>query len=153
MRRCLGSLVFIAVAIFATKGPTWADPSRAVTIMDRILRAASTQIGGLSIIRVSEDAGSRLRWAAWSERESRQAQIVHLALIALRDGRSVPVWSVARPDSYEPTIQRAWSWQYNGNPVLLFTYQEGAAAETLEVYGLDERGRPILLEVVSLVVV
>ncbi len=68
---------------------------------------------------------------------------VVLALIKkVKNGTSL-VWSIGRRDGYEPDIIRISDWRYGQHPLMAFTFQYGAAAEQVELYGIDSKNIPV----------
>jgi hypothetical protein len=89
-----------------------------------------------------------LRWESWATPalDHAHAGDAHLALFRRDAGGARLEWSTVRPDGYQPTLYVATNWAYSGRPVLLFSYRMGAAAEELELWGLDLQDRPTLLD-------
>jgi hypothetical protein len=126
------------------------QPARAA--VPKIVRdAVSAPVTELQVIGSGEE-GSTLRWATWMAGTPPGPHEVGLALLRRGRTQSVTVWSVARTDGYLPTIRIVFNWYYSGKPTLMFTYQMGAGAEELELYGLKSNGTPILLGKASAVI-
>ncbi|MEN6509130.1 MAG: hypothetical protein ABFD63_10190 [Smithella sp.] len=107
---------------------------------------------GLDLSTLNElqiiDAGSRddfLHWAVWSQK-SEGGLSVKLALLKYTDKGPVVLQMLERKDAYEPSIKRIYQWRFGKYPVLALTYQYGAAAEQLEILGIDNNSRPVLLD-------
>jgi hypothetical protein len=113
-----------------------------------VLDAASAAVTELQIIGPGE-TGSPLRWATWMAGAQPGPHAVWLALLRRDQGKSTAVWSASRVDGYLPRIRLLTNWAYRGEPTLLFTYQMGAEAEELELYGLTSKGSPLLLGTAS----
>jgi hypothetical protein len=134
-----------ALAIVFGPWPARAD-------VPRIVRdAVSASVTELQVIGLG-DEGSALRWATWVAGTEPGRRAVWLAL--LRRGRGAPVtmWSATRADGYLPKIQIVFDWYYSGKPTLMFTYQMGAGAEELELYGMKTGDTPVLLGKASAVI-
>jgi len=102
-------------------------------------KAFSTE--GMHIIGVESDKDQELRWATWGKRSKHGPSIVLALLKKTKKGVSV-LWSIEKLDGYEPAIKRIPSWRYGRHPVLALTFQYGALAAQVELYGLDEKERP-----------
>ena len=86
------------------------------------------------------EAGGDARWLLWSTGTGAD-QAVHLALYR----RAKAAWSTAWPDAYGPRLRLMPEWRHGGQPVLAVTLQFGAAAEQLDLFGLDAKGQPVRL--------
>ncbi len=82
------------------------------------------------------------RWAVWSDGAPGD-MTTRLALLSVKDAKRV--WSMAWPHAYGPTLRPTPEWSFDGQPVLAVTFQYGAAAQELELYGLDRDHRPVHL--------
>lgn len=104
--------------------------------------------GELHIIGVDKDDDQQLRWITWGER-SEQSSTARLAVVSNSAQGPNTLSSVERRDAYAPSIVRAHPWRYGKHPVLAWTYQYGAAAQTLELYGLDDKEQLVKLDEAS----
>jgi len=98
------------------------------------------------------DANQRgsLRWLVWARRRADGRQVVKLSLVErLPHGGSHVLQTIARDDAYEPDIRRVSDWSVRGGGcVFVLSYQQGAAAVQLELYGLV-KGRVLRLGEIS----
>jgi hypothetical protein len=106
--------------------------------------AASASVSELQVIGTGEER-SVLRWATWMSGTQPGRRAVWLALLRREPTASVTLWSAARADGYLPKITTVSNWYYSEKPTLMFTYQMGAGAEELELYGLNTNDMPVLL--------
>ena len=106
--------------------------------------AASASVTNLQVLSPGENESS-LRWASWMTGSQPGPHAVWLALLLREHKTPRTVWSTSRADGYLPKIDMIFNWQYSGKPTLLFTYQMGAEAQELELYGLDASNNPILI--------
>ena len=88
----------------------------------------------------ANDEGT-LRWAAW-QLGAPPSQSVRLAFYDATHAPARPLWSVGWPDAYNPLVQ-ATGWTHAGRPVLALTMQFGAAAQQVDLYGLDAASHPV----------
>ncbi|MDR3439103.1 hypothetical protein [Telmatospirillum sp.] len=107
-----------------------------------VVGAVGAQIDDLSV--TDADTSGAIRWATWSDGDQ-TGRATHLALFARRDGTATLSWSTTWKDAYHPTLRSTAEWAYRGHPVLAVTVQFGAGAEQIDLYGLDEAFRPMLL--------
>jgi len=99
----------------------------------------------LHIIGLDVDGDKDWRWATWSD-SSQEGSSVNLMLLMKTKKHVVITWGVNKQDAYEPTLNRIVNWQFGQHPILAFTYRLGAQAQQVELYGLDEKNRPLLLD-------
>jgi hypothetical protein len=112
----------------------------------RILRSvAFSSLNELQIIGADVDSDKSLRWAVWSEYAA-QGMMVKLALVKNTATGPVVLHALERKGAYEPTITRITDWRHGKHPVLAFTYHQGAAAEQVELIGLDTSNQPVQLD-------
>lgn len=104
----------------------------------------SPTLSELHIIGVDVNSDKHLYWAAWCE-ESKQGTLINLALLSSTSSTE-PNIILKKQDAYEPTITRIDNWKYKQHPILALTYQQGAAAKQIELYGLDNKDSPRLLD-------
>lgn len=98
---------------------------------------AFSPLNELHIIGADVDADKHLRWAVWSE-ASEQGSSVRLALVANTVHGPKIVSSLIRDGAFEPTLIRVQNWRHGKHPVIALAYRQGAAAEQVEIYGLDD---------------
>lgn len=110
-----------------------------------VAHAAAAPFLSLQVLSASSLPESRLRWATWGEGVGK-GQTVYLALLARHRAGAVRLWLKHYPEGYLPTIRLAHGWTYHKHPVLVLTFQYGAAVELLVMVGLDSRERPVLLD-------
>ena len=130
-------------ALFVLTVVLGTPPARA-DVPKIVLDAASAPVSELQVIGDGSES-SDLRWATWMSGTQPVSNQVWLALLRRQRAASVTVWSTARTEGYLPRILVVTNWQYSGKPTLMFTYQMGAEAEELELYGLDANNTPVLL--------
>lgn len=139
-------VLFLCVHIACAAAPV-AEP--ADIVMNEALKSiVFSPAGELHIFGVDKDDDRQLRWITWSDR-SDQSSIARLAVVANSAQGPKTISSVERRDAYAPSIVRAHPWRYGKHPVLAWTYQYGAAAQTLELYGLDDKDQLVKLDEVS----
>jgi hypothetical protein len=134
--------LWVGVQIACAAAPL-AQPTP-VAVAAALQGTAFASAGELHVIGVDEGSDSPLRWAAWDER-LQQRSTARLALMHAPGQQQTPPVMVERQDAYAPSMVRLHAWRYGAHPVLAWTYQYGAAAQTLELYGLDSQDRPVLL--------
>ena len=87
------------------------------------------------------DAGIEgLRWVAWADGVP-PSSTVRIALINTRRGTE-PVWSMTVPDAYDPRFLQVAPWTHAGHPVYALTLHFGAAAEQVDLFGVEADGKP-----------
>ncbi len=112
---------------------------------DRLLmEVAFSALGELHVIGADIDADKTLRWATWSETTS-QGVSVKLAILESNQKGLILSVCLEKQDAFEPDIRRITNWRYGKHPVLALTYRQGAEAELVELYGLDNDKRPVKL--------
>jgi hypothetical protein len=99
----------------------------------------------LHILGVDRDDDRKLRWLVWSE-SSPTTKTVNLTLIADTAQGPRTVFHTERKDAYDVEVRRLHAWRYGQHPILAFSYREGAAAEQIELYGLEADGMPVKLD-------
>lgn len=99
----------------------------------------------LHIIGLDVDGDKNWRWATWSD-SSKEGSAVNLMLLMKVKKNVVITWGVNKQDAYEPMIIRIVNWRFGQHPIVAFTYRLGAQAQQIELYGLDEKNRPLLLD-------
>jgi hypothetical protein len=130
--------VLLTLAFGLGTRPAFAD-------VPKIVRdAVSAPVSELQVIDTGGE-GAALRWATWMSGTQPGSNQVWLALLRREPAAAVELWSAARVDGYSPKITIVYSWYYSGRPTLMFTYQMGAEAEELELYGLNTNDIPVLL--------
>lgn len=99
---------------------------------------------------LNADERGSLRWLAWEQRRADGRPIVKLSLVERRlRGGSRVLQTITRLDSYEPDIRHVSDWAVKGGGgVLVLSYQQGAAAVQLELYG-RVKGRVVKLDEIS----
>lgn len=139
-------LLFLCAHIVCAAAPA-TEP--ATVVMNEPLKSlVFFSTGELHIIGVDKDDDRNLRWVTWSDR-SEQGSTARLAVVGNSSQGSNTLSSVERRDAYAPSIVRAHPWNYGKHPVLAWTYQYGAAAQTLELYGLDDKNQLVKLDEAS----
>ena len=106
---------------------------------DQVVAQVAARLHDLAL--ADADVDGKARWAFWSEGRLGDTT-VQLALFSVDNGRATSIWRAAWPHAYEPVLRPTPEWSYAGRPVLAATFHYGAAAEELELYGLDKAGRP-----------
>jgi hypothetical protein len=93
-----------------------------------------------------EDANpsGTLRWAAWGDGPA-GSQTVRLALLDPAPSSTMALWATAWPDAYGAALRPTPEWQFAGHQLMAITMQFGAAAEQIDLYGLDARNQPVRL--------
>jgi hypothetical protein len=104
-----------------------------------------SNLNELHIIGVDNDNDKNLRWAVWNQTSS-QSKIVKLALVKNITSGPVVLYTLERKDAYESDIKRISEWRYGKHPVFALTYHYGAAAEQVELFGLDDNNRPMKID-------
>ncbi|MGY5957112.1 Lipoprotein [Kosakonia sp. BK9b] len=95
-----------------------------------------------NLSQADNDTDGAQRWVAWEE-GTIDARSSHLALYEKNtNGNIQPVWSTAWPDAWAPSLLMLQEWRWHDRPLLAVTLQFGAAAEQVDIYGLDEKQRP-----------
>jgi hypothetical protein len=94
-------------------------------------------------IEAANSSGS-LRWAAWGEGPA-GSQTVRLALLDTAGTTTTALWATAWPDAYGAALRPTPEWQFAGHQLMAITMQFGAAAEQIDIYGLDEKNQPVRL--------
>lgn len=79
---------------------------------------------------------TNLRYATWSENSD-------VYLVVIKQKKITAKITIA--DAYQPNFREIVSWQYQKHPVLVLTYRQGAAAELVELYGINTQNELILL--------
>lgn len=141
------SILFCLFLFCLSASPSMAASGKAVPGEDnRILKSvAFSDMSELHIIGADVDNDENLRWAVWSQ-TSAQGMVVKLALIKKTAGKPIVLGTVSHKDAFEPDIKRVVQWRYGKHAILAFTYHTGAAAQQVELYGLDEKNQPVLLD-------
>jgi hypothetical protein len=138
MKIMRGFFVVLAMAFFSERAV--AAPALG-PLGGIVVSAARAPFHGLLI----EDADKTglLHWAAWGEGKA-GSQTVRLALVnSLYGGRAL--WAMSWPDAYGPGLRPTPEWSFAGHPLLALTMQFGAAAEQIDLYGLDAKNQPVRL--------
>lgn len=143
----MATILRAALALLMLSISLGMSPGRA-EVPKIVLDAASATVTELQVIGPGETR-SPLRWATWMTGVQPGPHAVWLALLRRDQGHSTAVWSTTRADGYLPKVRLLTNWPYQGRPTLLFTYQMGAEAEELELYGLTPEGSPLLLGMAS----
>jgi hypothetical protein len=107
-----------------------------------VLQAAASPVSDLTFTDADPD-GQR-RWGAWAEGRKGETR-VHLGLFARQPGSATLQWSQSWKDAYDPSLRSAPEWRYRGQPVLALTLRFGAAAQQVDLFGLDADQPPQLL--------
>nr|WP_294548904.1 hypothetical protein [uncultured Rhodopila sp.] len=102
---------------------------------------ASEKFGNLSIVDAQLPNRS-LAWAAWDTGPGAQRK-VHLALLTRKKTPTRVLWSRSWDESFQPAVTVLPGWQYDRNPMLALTFQQGAAAESLLIFGINNEGLPV----------
>ena len=95
-----------------------------------------------TLTMIPADSEKQLRWIAWSETADNRPTS-YLALFAGHTG--TVAWQADWPDAYSPSVREVTQWRYAGRPVTALTVSFGAAAEQVDLYGLDASNRPVRL--------
>ncbi len=103
---------------------------------------AKMSFSGLSV--EDANASGSLRWAAWGDGPA-GSQTVRLALLDAAGTRTAALWATAWPNAYGAGLRPTPEWQFAGHQVMAITMQFGAAAEQIDVYGLDTKNQPVRL--------
>ena len=90
------------------------------------------------------DAVGARRWAVWSDGAPGDTT-TRLALLSIDGARAMPVWRAVWPHAYSPALRPTPEWSFGGRALLAVTFQYGASAEALELYGLDGATSPVRL--------
>jgi hypothetical protein len=109
----------------------YAGSSPAKGLLSQLFQARVVTLQVLSV-----DNGADLRYATWSDNTD-----VHLAVIE----QAKLTAKITIHEAYQPMLRKIESWQYNKHPVLAFTYRQGAAAEFVELYGIDPKNQFVQL--------
>lgn len=109
---------------------------------DAINRIMAEPVRNLSLM--DADPQGALRWVVWQEGQA-DSRVSYLALYQQDKGAASSVWSTSWPDAWSPALQPLSEWRWQGNALLAVTLQFGAAAEQVELYGLDTQNRPVKL--------
>jgi hypothetical protein len=96
------------------------------------------------IVVADAGGGTGLHWAAWSN-QAGPSPSVRLALFDTRKSPAEAVWSQSWPGAYDPRFVALTPWVSARHPVYALTMQFGAAAEQVDLFGLDSAGRPARL--------
>ncbi|PZN71649.1 MAG: hypothetical protein DM484_25870 [Candidatus Methylumidiphilus alinenensis] len=112
------------------------------SILEKI---AFSHLDDLQIIGADTENDKYWRWAAWSE-SSENGPSVKLALLNHKTKNVDIKWYSDKQDAYGPVITRVVNWRHGQHPILVLTYRQGAEAQQVELYGLDEKNRPLLLD-------
>jgi len=142
---CLPSSIAIFMRVALASGIALVPGRLLADVPSFVLQALAGQTPNLEILSPTGDARSPLRWATWMTGVQPTSNVVWLALFR-RDAK-VPsqVWSASHKGGYNPELARIYNWQYDGSPILMFTYQMGAIDKELEMYGLTDTQTPVLL--------
>jgi hypothetical protein len=110
-----------------------------------LIPLAFAQYKNVQILGADTEDDNQFSWISWSHRIGGESSVT---LMLLQNAPSGPltVLNEQVKDAYEPNITRVDKWRYNGHPVLVLTYQQGAAAVETLLYGIDRNQRPIRLE-------
>lgn len=127
-----GLFFFACVAAQATE-------QKPPEVIDRIM---AEPIPNLSL--TNADPRGSLRWVVWEE-GSGESRTSHLALFTHEKATASSVWSTSWPDAWAPALQPAPEWRWRDRALLAVTLQFGAAAEQVELYGLDAQNKPVHL--------
>ncbi|MGG7446988.1 hypothetical protein ACQ3G7_13035 [Kosakonia oryzendophytica] len=112
----------------------------AETIPDVVNQLMVSPVRNLS--QADNDAEGTARWVAW-EQGTPDARTSHLALFEKQNNGNIQsVWSTAWPDAWAPSLLMLQEWRWHDRPLLAVTVQFGAAAEQIDIYGLNENNRP-----------
>lgn len=128
--------LFIA-GLFTAFGAAHAAP------VNPLVEAAAFALDELHIIGVDTDGDQHLRWATWSE-AGKQGAVLNLTLLARVKPKRKTRFTIK--DAYEPALRRIDGWRHGVHPVVAFTYRQGAAAQQLEIYGLNDMRQAVLLD-------
>jgi hypothetical protein len=133
-------VILLAVSMLLAVATGQAAPALG-PLGSRVIAAAEAPFHGLTI--EDADPAGALRWAAWGEGTA-GAQMVRLALLN-HGAAGGALWAMSWPDAYDPGIQPTPEWRFAGHPVLALTMQFGAAAEQIDLFGLDSENHPVRL--------
>ncbi len=139
-------ILFLSAHLMCATAAT--PDSASVALSEPLKNVVFSPVAELHIIGVDKDDDRQLRWVTWGERTD-QSSIARLMVVSNSAQSPNTLSSVERRDAYAPAIVRAHPWRYGKHPVLAWTYQQGAAAQTLELYGLDDKDQLVKLDEVS----
>jgi len=131
---------FVSTANSATTKSTHNENDQA------IINVTFSGFNELHIIGADRDNDKNLRWAVWNQASSQDMMVVKLALVEKSTKGPVVHYTLERKDAYDSDINRIVEWHYGKHPVLAFTYHMGAAAQQLELYGIDDNNQPVQLD-------
>ena len=138
MRAVAVLLLTIACANAAHAAPAFVAPGTS----DQLVAQVAGRLHDLAL--ADADVDGKARWALWSEGPPGETT-VRLAMFSVDNGRTTSVWRAVWPHAYEPVLRPTPEWSYAGRQLLAATFHYGAAAEELELYGLDKAARPVRL--------
>lgn len=111
-------------------------------IAAKLVLPGAVQAGDeLHILGVDSENDQNTRWVVWSE-SGKQTKSVKL----LVTGKKLATTPRTIPDAYEPNVRQVEQWQMGSHPILALTYRLGAAAQQLELIGLNNRNQAVLID-------